>query len=284
MDLRNLNRRDFLRRSALLSAIPTALALAGCGPSGSDSPSEGSSGAADAAAFDGSFVVGFDQEFPPYGYVDDNGEYAGFDLDLAQAVCEAKGWTYTPMPIDWDAKDGLLNSGQIVCIWNGFTIEGRESDYAFTAAYMNNSNVIVTTAGSGIASLADLAGKSVVVQTDSGAQGILEGEQADLAATFAKLDTIGDYNTAFMMLEQGTYDAIAVDEPVARFNIAGREDTFTILDEPLNSEHYGVGFALGNEALAAEVQSGLLDLYADGTVEDLCEKYGIPFENWCLTE
>ena len=272
--MRTISRRDFLKSTALIAA----LGLTGCGSSNSG---------ADAAAeeFDGNLIVGFDQEFPPYGYVGDDGEYTGFDLDLAAAVCEMKGWTFTPTPIDWDAKDGLLNNGTITCIWNGFTIEGRESDYAFTDAYMNNSNVVVVAADSDVQSLADLAGKAVVVQTDSGAQSVLEGDQADLAATFASLDTIGDYNTAFMMLEQGSYDAIAVDEPVAMFNIAGKEDSFHILDERLNSEHYGVGFALGNEALAAEVQAALQELDANGTVASLCDKYadqGVSYDNWCL--
>lgn len=282
----DMNRRQFLTGSLLLAA-PTMLGLAGCGQSaGSDAATDAP---ADEAAFDGTLVVGFDQEFPPYGYIGDDGEPTGFDLDLAAAVCEKKGWTFQPEPIDWDAKDGLLNSGQITCIWNGFTIEGREEDYAFTDAYMNNSNVVVVAADSDIQTLADLAGKNVVVQTDSGAQGVLEDEeqQAELAATFGTLDTIGEYNTAFMMLEQGTYDAIAIDEPVAFFNIAGKEDKFRILDERLNSEHYGVGFAKGNEALAAEVEATLQELAADGTVAATAEKYadqGISMDNWCLPE
>jgi hypothetical protein len=98
------------------------------------------------------------------------------------------------------------------------------------------------------------------------------------------LETIGEYNTAFMMLEQGTYDAIAVDEPVANFNIAGKEDIFRILEEPLNSEHYGVGFAKGNEALAAEVEAAMQELAAEGLAEELCEKYGLSYDNWCLPE
>ena len=274
--MKTLSRRDFLKTAAIISA----LGLAGCGNPGQQENS--GDGDSEALKFDGNFIVGFDQEFPPYGFIGDDGEPCGFDLDLAAAVCEMKGWTYTPNPIDWNAKDGLLNSGAITCIWNGFTIEGRESDYAFTDAYMNNSNVVVVAADSDIQTLADLTDKNVVVQTDSGAQSILEGEQADLAATFASLQTIGEYNTAFMMLEQGTYDAIAVDEPVAHFNIEGKEDVFRILEEPLNSEHYGVGFALGNEELAAEVQAAMQELDANGTVEATCEKYGLDYANWCL--
>ena len=278
----NLDRRQLLKGFGVVAAMPALASLAACGNSGN-----ASAGAAAARKF----IVGFDQDFPPYGYVGDTGEYTGFDLDLAKAVCDRKGWQYEAVPINWDAKDGMLNSGQITCIWNGFTIEGREDSYAFTDAYMNNCNVVVVKADSDIKSLVDLAGKKVVVQTDSGAEKLLadpEG-QASLAATFAggKPETIGEYNTAFMSLEQGTYDAIAVDEPVANFHTADKKDTFRILDEKLNSEHYGVGFSKGDVDLAAEVESTLQELVKDGTVKKICDKYadqGISFNNWCLPE
>ena len=77
---------------------------------------------------DSTLVVGFDAEFPPYGYKDDSGEYVGFDLDLAQEVCDRNNWTLVKQPIDWDAKDSELDSGSIDCIWNGFTINGREKE------------------------------------------------------------------------------------------------------------------------------------------------------------
>jgi polar amino acid transport system substrate-binding protein len=278
---RTIDRRQFLSASALLLATPAIGALAGCGAA----PAQ--SGQANGSSFNGQFIVGFDQDFPPYGYVGDNGEFTGFDLDLAKLVCEKENWTFQPEAIAWDSKDALLNSGQITCIWNGFTIEGREDDYTFTNAYMENRQVIVVAADSPIAKFADLKDKNVVTQADSAALELLSdgGDQADLGSTFAKLDTIGEYNTAFMMLEQGTYDAIAIDEPVAFFNIAGKEDKFRILDERLNSEHYGVGFAKGNEALAAEVEATLQELAADGTVAATAEKYadqGISMDNWCL--
>lgn len=236
---------------------------------------------------DGPFIVGFDQDFPPYGYVGDDGNYTGFDLDLAAAVCEKEGWEVKYEPIAWDAKDALLNSGQITCIWNGFTIEGREDDYAFTAPYMENRQVVVVKADSGIAKLADLAGKNVVTQADSAALNLLSegGDQAELGTSFAKLETLPDYNTAFMSLSMGEYDAVALDYPVAVFQIGDKADEFTILDEALNSEHYAVGFAKGNEALAAKVEEDLKALAEDGTVEELCKKYadqGVDFTAWCL--
>jgi polar amino acid transport system substrate-binding protein len=289
-----LNRRQFIGGSAALMGM---LGLSACGGGTSSSSAAGSSAgsaaeagsAASASSFDGNFVVGFDQEFPPYGYVGDDGEFTGFDLDLAKAVCEKEGWTYTPTPISWDAKDSMLNSGQITCIWNGFTIEGRESDYAFTDPYMENRQVMVVAATSDVSSLADLAGKNVVTQADSAALDLLSegGSQEDLGKTFAKLDTIDNYNTAFMMLEQGTYDAVAIDYPVAVFNIGDKTDEFTILEEPLNSEHFGVGFANTDEGkdLAKTVEADLQALDADGTVKKLCEKYadqGVSYDLWVL--
>ncbi len=145
-----LNRRQFITAAL---GITSALGLAACGSSTSTSSSSASSSSSDASSsstssFDGNFVLGFDQDFPPYGYVGDDGSYTGFDIELAQAVCDREGWTLVPTPISWDAKDTLLNSGQITCIWNGFTIEGREDGYAFTDPYMENRQVVVVPASS----------------------------------------------------------------------------------------------------------------------------------------
>jgi polar amino acid transport system substrate-binding protein len=283
LDRRPLNRRQFLKGAGLLLATPALAGIAGCAaPSAGNSPTQGSS-------FDGNLIVGFDQDFPPYGFVGDDGSFTGFDLDLAKAVCEMEGWTFTPKAIAWDAKDGLLNSGQITCIWNGFTIEGREKDYAFTSAYMENRQVVVVRSGSGITDLAGLAGKNVITQADSAAYDLLGagGSQAKLGATFAQLQTIGEYNTAFMMLESGSVDAVAVDYPVATYNIGDKTATFEILSESLNSEHFGVGFAANDAGrdLAAKVEADLKKLDANGKVKELCEKYadkGISYDLWVL--
>ena len=112
-------------------------------------------------------TVGFDAEYPPFGYKDDNGDYVGFDLDLAQEVCDNLGWELVKKPINWDSKDMELNSGSIDCIWNGFTITGREDDYTWTTPYMANKQVFVVANDSDIKSQADLAGKVVEVQNVS---------------------------------------------------------------------------------------------------------------------
>lgn len=262
-----------------------AALLAGC---------SGSNDAADNAADNGAaanpdattLIVGLDNAYPPYGFIGDDGNLTGFDIDLATEVAARNGWNLELEAIDWDAKDALLNQGTINCIWNGFTMEGREDDYTFSEPYMLNEQVIVVKSDSGIADSAALAGKTVMTQVDSAALDVLEGDAADLAATFAggAPQTISDYNNAFMQLESGMVDAVACDLSIANYQMSAKPDTYTIIDT-LSSEHYAVGFKQGDEDLAATVTATLKAMYEDGTVQELCDKYaeyGLSFDNWVL--
>lgn len=236
---------------------------------------------------DSELIVGFDAEFPPYGYKDDNGEYVGFDLDLAQEVCNRNGWTLKKQPIDWNSKDMELNSGSIDCIWNGFTMNGRESEYTWSTPYVDNSQVVIVKSDSGISELENLAGKVVAVQADSSALAALEGEDASeenqaLRATFADLQQVGDYNSAFLNLESGAVDAICMDIGVANYEISSRGDKFIMLKDRISSEEYGIGFKLGNTELRDEVQTALLEMLADGTFDEIAEKWGLT-DSVCLS-
>ena len=221
-----------------------------------------------AGVADKTLIVGFDAEYPPYGYMDESGEYTGFDLELAQAVCDLEGWTLDKKPINWDSKDMELNSGSIDCIWNGFTMNGREDDYTFSVPYVDNSQVIVVAEDSGIEKLTDLAGKTVGVQAASAALDLLkseeEGGQKELADTFGALNEFADYNTAF-----------TIDVGVAKYQLNSRGEGFKILDETLNTEQYAIGFKKGNDELCDIVNADLQKLADDGTVEKLAEKYEI---------
>lgn len=266
------------KRLALILALTmTATAvLAGCGGTDSEKKEEKKTGETTAAFEEkkegDEFVVGFDQDFPPMGFVGEDGEFTGFDLELAQAVCDKMGWTFVPEPIAWDAKDAMLESGAIDCIWNGFTINGREDDYTWSDAYLDNKQVFVVRGDSGIESEADLAGKVVDVQTDSSAQAALE-DAPELAGTFANLQVIADYNTGFMELESGAVDAVAMDIVVASYQIDARDADFRILDYEIASEEYGVGFAKGNEAVRDQVQKALEELAAEGKVAEISKKW-----------
>lgn len=250
----------------MLTAVMTMGLLAGCGSR---------------SAEETTFTVGFDAEFPPYGYMDENGEYTGFDLELAQEVCDRNGWTLIKQPIDWDSKDMELSSGAIDCIWNGFTINGREDDYTWSVPYVDNSQVFVVAADSGIATESDLADKIVGVQKDSSALAALEGDAADLTSTFGDLIQYTDYNIAFMDLEQGAIDAIAIDIGVADYQIASRGESFVKLEEKLSTEQYGIGFLLGNDDLKNQVEETLLKMAEEGKFMEIAEKYGLS-DSVCL--
>ena len=286
--------------SMILAAAMGASLLAGCGSS-NDTKSEdntkkdaaddaqadsdeadGDQAAADDQEQSGdkkTFTVGFDAEYPPYGYMDENGEYTGFDLELAQAVCELEGWELVKKPISWDAKDMELESGAVDCLWNGFTMNGREGEYTFSVPYVDNSQVIVVAENSGIETLEDLAGKTVGVQAASAALTLLEsdeeGGQKALADTFASLNQFADYNTAFTELQAGALDALAIDVGVANYQLKTRGEGYKILDEALNTEQYAVAFKLGNEELRDIIDADLEKLTQDGTVAELAEKYEI---------
>ena len=222
-------------------------------------------------------TVGFDAEYPPFGYMDESGEYVGFDLDVAQKVCDNLGWELVKKPINWDSKDMELNSGNIDCIWNGFTINGREDDYTWSDPYLNNEQVMVVTSDSGIETLADLAGKNVVVQAASAALDALNSEDnKELTDSFASLTENPDYNTAFMNIDSGAADAVAVDIGVAKYQLAQREEgKYKILDEPIQSEQYSIGFAKGNEELRDTVWTEVMKLYDEGEIDKLAEQYGV---------
>jgi len=166
------------------------------------------------------FKHGFDLDYPPYSYLQDDGSVGGFDVELCQAVCEYLGWGYEAVPFNWDAKDMELNAGSCDCIWSGFTKEGREDDYTWGVTYSNNTQGIMVASDSGIKTLSDLSGKIVGVQTATSAADMLEDSRADLAATFGDLKIYETYTIAFNDLKAGAIDAIAIDMTAGAFLIA----------------------------------------------------------------
>lgn len=268
-----------------------ATALAGCGSSApaapdptaatTEAPAEAT---AEPAAEGGKLIVGFDAEFPPFGYIAEDGSYDGFDLALAQEVCARLGWEYEAVAIDWASKDAELKAGNINCIWNGFTCTGREEEYTWSDPYIDNSIVAIVRADSGIESLADLAGKTVMVQSASSGLDALTANE-ELTASFGELVQLPDYNTGFLELRQGTVDAVVVDVGVGNYQIANTEGDYVILSEPVSVEQYAIGFYLGNEALPDAVNEQLLAIAEDGTMMSIAEKYvdkGLSLDSLCL--
>lgn len=242
--------------STLLCAVMLVLPFTGCSKGNRDKQ----------------FIVGFDAEFPPMGFIADDGSYTGFDLDLAAEVADRLGLEFVAQPIAWDAKDQELSSGNIDCIWNGFTISGRENDYTWSEPYMENNQVVVVRADSSIATLDDLAGCIVAVQKESSGLAALE-ENPDLTNTFANLVEEESYLNAMMELESGAVEAVVMDEIVARYEIQTSGKDFVVLSEAIASETYGVGFLLGNEELRDQVQEVLNEMAADGTLAEISNRW-----------
>ena len=165
------------------------------------------------------FKHGFDLDYPPYSFLQDDGSVGGFDVELCQAVCDYLGWGYESVPFNWDAKDMELNAGSCDCSWSGFTKEGREDDYTWGITYSNNTQGILVPGDSDIKTLADLSGKIVGVQTATSAYDMLQDSQKELADTFAELKVYETYTIAYNDLKAGAIDAIAIDMTAGSFLI-----------------------------------------------------------------
>lgn len=236
---------------------------------------------------DDTFVVGFNSQFPPFGYMDDNSNYTGFDLELAQEVAKRNNWTFKVQPIiDWNTKKFELDSREVDCIWSEFTINGRENDYAWTKPYFNNTKLVIVRGDSGIDSIDELNGSTLEVQQGSSILNTIAKNET-LNKTFAQINEVDGYDTAFMDLESGVCDVIIIDSGLGRYMVSEKFTDAKILDQPLSNEVYGVAFSKGDEGLKNEVQDTLNEMFEDGTVEKIAqkyEKYGVPegviYPNW----
>lgn len=221
----------------------------------------------------GTFVLGLDDSFPPLGYRDKNNEIIGYDIDLAKEVAKRLGVNFKAQPIDWDAKEMELETGKIDCIWNGFTItEERKNALSFTKAYLNNEQVLVVRADSGIKTLADMKGKTVGIQSGSSAQKAVE-DNPTFASSVGNTIMFKDNITALNDLDIGGVDGVVMDSVVANYSIAQTKKPFVVIEEPLANEGYGIGFRKTEPELRDEVWNILLEMQKDGTVEAIGKKW-----------
>ena len=223
----------------------------------------------------GKFVLGLDDSFPPMGYRDEDGEIVGFDIDTAKEVCNRLGVELVCQPIDWAAKEQELQTGNIECIWNGFTItKERLAAMTFSDPYVNNAQVAVVRIDSGYETLSDLKGKTIGVQAGSSAEDAIDDTEG-FKESIKEVVEFKDNLTALMDLEIGGVDAVIMDLLVANDNIArsGKGGIFKILDEGLSNEEYGIGFRKGDVALRDAVQNALNEMAADGTLAEIAVKW-----------
>ena len=243
-----------------LAAGLGALVMAGCSPADKSAPN--------------AFVLGLDDSFPPMGFRDENHEIVGYDIDLAKEACARLGLDLKLQPIDWNAKELELNTRNIDCIWNGFTItEERKEAMTFSPPYLRNAQVAVVRADSGIKTLADLAGKKVATQAGSSGKEAIDDTPA-FKESLAEVVEVKDYLTALMDLESKGVDAVVMDLIVANDCIRrSGKHSFAILEESLAAEEYGIGFRKGDTELMEKIWGALEGMAADGTVAKIAEKW-----------
>lgn len=221
----------------------------------------------------GVFVLGLDDSFPPLGFRDEANNIVGYDIDLATEVCKRLGVQLKCQPIDWAAKEQELNTGNIDCIWNGFTMTPeREEALSFTKPYLDNAQVVIVRKADGFTKLADLKGKKVGLQAGSSAAEAVEANP-DFKASLKEIVEFKDNLTALMDLEIGGVNAVVMDMVVGNYSIASTGKPFVTLSENLSTEKYGVGFRKGDVKLRDEVQRVLEEMAADGTVAKISTKW-----------
>ena len=263
---------------ALMLAMVMALSLVACGkPAENDNSANDINTNTDGdATATRTFVMGVDAEYPPFSYLGEDGQYTGFDVEVCKAVCDLLGWDLQVFGVNWDQKLVQLDAKECDCVWSGMTIldSMKEAGYVISTPYYDNTQVIMVKEGSDIKSSADLAGKVVAVQLGTSGEALLAdgGDLADLAATFADLTTCDSFLKCFTELGGGAVDAVIVDKPVA-VSYAESNKGFTVLDEGLGAEQYGIAFRAGDEELCATVEDAVAQLVANGTYAEIAAKY-----------
>ena len=255
---------------ALILAMVMALSLAACGKTEQKDEKKDDNAAAK------TFIMGIDAEYPPFSYIDENGEYTGFDVEVCKAACDLLGWDMQVFPVNWDQKLVQLDANECDCVWSGMTIldSMKEAGYVLSTPYYDNTQVIMVKEGSDIKSSADLAGKVVAVQLGTSGEALLSegGDLADLAATFGDLMTCDSFLKCFTELGGAAVDAVIVDKPVAT-SYADKNAGFTVLSEELGAEQYGIAFRAADKELCASIEGAVKTLVDNGTYAKIAEKY-----------
>ena len=250
-----------LRRASALFAALSALLLSGCAPSA----------ASDSAL--PTLTVGSDS-YPPYVYMDNNGDITGLDVEIAEEAFRRMGYQAVFRTIDWEAKKELVESGEIDCIWGSFSIDGREDQYQWTRAYMYSRQVVAVRKDSEIECLADLAGKRVAVQSTTKPEGIFLSHTDPRIPQLEEVFSLQNRELVYPYLSKGYADAIAAHEVAILQCMADYDLEYRILDEPLLTVGLGVAFSKTDDrGLADALSETFEEMHKDGTLKQILGKY-----------
>lgn len=281
--------------SLCLSALLAGALLAGCGgaapaavsseagsvsagASSAPAPQSESAGGYTTTLADirqkGTLVIGLDDTFAPMGFRDESGELVGFDIDLANAVCEQLGVTAEFQPIDWDSKEMALAAGTIDCVWNGMSITPeRQEAMSLSQAYLNNKIVILCKEGVTIEAKEDLANYNIGIQAGSAALEAVQADEALYAAIEGQLTEYPTYDEVILDVQAGRLDCMIIDEVYGGYKNAQLGGIFTVAPVDFGDDLYAIGFRKADAELTQAVNEALNALIEDGTATQISEAW-----------
>lgn len=225
-----------------------------------------------------SITVGFDNTFVPMGFEEKNGDYAGFDIELAQYVSKKLGITVHFQPIDWDMKETELQNGTIDAIWNGYSAtDERREKVAFTIPYMQNTQILVVKKTSGIHSVEDMTGK--VLGAQNGSSGMLDFEEhPEVLKNRVKggdADQYQSVNEAIIDLKNDRIDALLIDRVYADYYLTteGIADEYDTIPSGFESESFAVGVRPADKKLLEALNQAFKELYQEGIFQQISQKW-----------
>ena len=226
----------------------------------------------------GSITIGFDNTFVPMGFEEMNGQYTGFDIDLAEAVSEKLGFKVQFQPIDWDMKETELQNGTIDAIWNGYSAtDERREKVAFSIPYMENQQVLVTKKSKQIHSVEDMKDKTLGAQ--AGSSGYLDFEaQPDLLKNRVKDQKANQYqsfNEALIDLKNDRIDALLIDRVYANYYLQseGILNDYNVFSAGFESESFAVGVRAADKRLLTALNQSFIELYQEGKFQEISHKW-----------
>lgn len=258
---------------ALLLAAIMVFSFAACGKKEEPKPADPTPAPAPAPA-KVKFIQGIDAEYPPFSYMDDKGNYTGFDVEICKAACDLLGWEHEIFGVNWDNKLIQLDAKECDCIWAGMTIldSMKQAGYVLSAPYFDNTQVVLVKADSGIKTAADLKGKVVAVQLGTSGDALLEGDLADMKATFKELVKCDSFLKCFTELDGNGVDAVFVDAPVAQARM-NEKSGYALFDEVFGEEQYGIAFRSSDKEMCDKMEGAVAELVKNGTYAKIAEKY-----------
>ena len=244
----------------VLACLIAVGALCGCGARQPDTPLP-------------KLLIGSDT-YPPYIYMDNNGDITGLDVELAREAFRRMGYEAEFTSIDWERKKALVDAGEIDCIWGCFSMNGREEDYRWAGPYMVSRQVVAVNRHSDLQAIEDLAGRSIAVQATTKPEELFLTRPTDDIPEVKAVFSLEDRSVQYAALESGYVDAIAAHEEAITQYMEDYGADFRFLDPPLLTTGIGVAFSDNDtRGLAEELTKTLAEMRQDGTMLAIVSKY-----------